>query len=242
VFPVQLNETTRAFFARLAEKEGGKDAPDMLAVLRTPPDPQAVARLSASPLYNATLRTTCVATMLDAGHAPNALPQRARATIQCRLLPGVDVEAARSTLVGVIADPKVSVTLANNPEPSPASPVSPEVLEAVGSVTGEMWPGVLVLPVMDVWSSDAATVRRAGIPCYGVSGVFFDVDDVRSHGQDERVGVREFYEGVEFMYRLIKKLTGRGAVLQPRAASEAGFTPAQRAGVQGGATQHPLAH
>lgn len=207
-FPVRLTDTTREFLRQLGSREGGATGGDMLAVLKDPPDPDALGRLSASPLYNATLRTTCVATMLEGGHAENALPQRARATIQCRLLPGDAVEEARATLVGVVADPQVAVTLINEPRPSPGSPVSPEVMGAVEAVTARMWPGVLVLPVMDVWSTDSIQFRRAGIPAYGISGVFFDVDDVRAHGKDERVGVREFYEGQEFTYQLMKTLTG----------------------------------
>jgi acetylornithine deacetylase/succinyl-diaminopimelate desuccinylase-like protein len=208
-FPVRLTETSREFLRQLGSREGGATGADMLAVLKDPPDPAALGRLSASPLYNATLRTTCVATMLEGGHAENALPQRARATIQCRLLPGDAVEETRSTLVRAVADPQVAVTLINEPKPSPGSPVSPEVMGAVEEVTARMWPGVLVLPVMDVWSTDSIQFRRAGTPAYGISGVFFDVDDVRAHGKDERVGVREFYEGLEFTYELMKALAGK---------------------------------
>jgi acetylornithine deacetylase/succinyl-diaminopimelate desuccinylase-like protein len=206
--PVRLTDTTREFFRQLGTREGGATGTDMLAVLRDPPDPAAVERLSASPLYNATLRTTCVATLLEGGHAENALPQRARATIQCRLLPGDAPEEVRAALVRAVADPQVAVTLINEPKPSPGSPVSPEVMGAVEAVTARMWPGVLVLPVMDVWSSDSIQFRRAGIPAYGISGVFFDVDDVRAHGKDERVSVDAFFKGQEYLYRLVKALAG----------------------------------
>jgi acetylornithine deacetylase/succinyl-diaminopimelate desuccinylase-like protein len=170
-------------------------------------DSNAIARLSNIPMYNSSMRTTCVATMLDAGQAENALPQRARATIQCRLLPGDTPAQARDTLLRVVGDSTVHVTILGMPEASPESPLSPEVMSAVGRVTQQMWPGVIVLPVMDPWSGDGHILRAAGTPVYGVSGMFYDIDDVRSHGKDERVLVRSFYEGVEFMYRLMRELS-----------------------------------
>ena len=205
-FPVQLNPSTRAFFARLAQQETGKLASDLKAVSGPKPDLRAAARLSRIPHYNSSMRTTCVATMLEAGHAENALPQRARATMQCRLLPGESPERIRETLARVVADSTIRVTLPEEPGPSPASPPSPEVMAAVERVTGAMWPGVIVLPVMDPWTTDGRYFRAAGTPVYGVSGVFYDVSDVRAHGKDERILVRSFYEGVEFSYRLLKDL------------------------------------
>lgn len=211
-FPMRLNETTRAYFRAIARQEQGQMGADLLAITRPNPDRRAVARVGASPFYHAMMRNTCVATMLEAGHAENALPQRARATIQCRLLPGEEPAAVRRTLERVMADSGITVALANEPNPSPASPVNPEIMRPVERITAEMWPGVVVLPVMDPWSTDGLHFRRAGIPVYGVSAVFIDVDDTRAHGRDERVGVREFYEGVEFMYRLIQALgVGPGA-------------------------------
>jgi len=209
-FPVRLNPTTRAFFRQLAEQEKGQVAGDLRAVSGVAPDPKAAGRLAAVPLYNSSMRTTCVATMLQAGHAENALPQRAQATIQCRLLPGDSPEATRATLAQVLSDPLIRVTLPDKPEISPASPLSPEVMTAVERVTAAMWPGVVVLPVMDPWSTDGAYLRRAGVPVYGVSGIFYDISDVRAHGKDERILVQSFYAGVEFMYRLMKDLTGGG--------------------------------
>jgi acetylornithine deacetylase/succinyl-diaminopimelate desuccinylase-like protein len=204
-FPAQLTETTRGYFRTIAKREQGQVAADMLAITRTPPDPKAAARLGASsPYYHAMMRHTCVATMLAAGDAENALPQRARATIQCRLLPGEDPERIRRTLARVVADSAIRVTLANQPRPSPASPLRPALMATIARITTEMWPGTLVLPVMDPWSSDGGYYRRVGIPVYGLSAVFADIDDIRSHGRDERVGVKEFYEGVEFMYRFIR--------------------------------------
>ncbi len=205
-FPVRLNETTRGFFAQLAGQEQGQLSGDLRALSGGNPDSAALGRLARVPLYNSSMRNTCVATMLDAGHAENALPQRARATIQCRLLPGESPEQVRDTLIRVVADSQVRVTLDGDPEPSPPSPLSPVVMKAVERVTARLWPGVSVLPVMDPWSTDGAYLRRAGVPVYGISGIFFDIDDVRAHGKDERILVRSFYEGVEFMYRLIREL------------------------------------
>ena len=209
-FPVRLNPTTRAFFRQLARQEKGQVGEDLRAVSGEVPDPGAAARLAAVPMYNSSMRTTCVATMLQAGHAENALPQRAQATIQCRLLPGDPPEEIRETLARVVSDTLIRVTLPDKPNIAPASPLSPEVMKGVEQVTAAMWPGVVVLPVMDPWSTDGALLRKAGVPVYGLSGIFFDIDDVRAHGKDERIGVQSFYEGVEFMYRLMKNLSGKG--------------------------------
>jgi acetylornithine deacetylase/succinyl-diaminopimelate desuccinylase-like protein len=207
-FPVQLNDTTQAFFARRAALEQDpKVAADMKAVGQGIVDTPAVQRLSATPLYNATLRTTCVTTVLRAGEAEAALPQRAQATVQCRLLPGESVSGAQATLVKVIADSGIKVSAIDNPTEAPGSPLRQDVLRAVERVTAQLWPGVPVVPAMDPWSSDSFYLRRAGIPSYGVSGVFTDQDSNGAHGRDEHVGVQAFRDGVEFTYRLIKGLT-----------------------------------
>jgi acetylornithine deacetylase/succinyl-diaminopimelate desuccinylase-like protein len=206
-FPVRLNAATRSFFSRMSEQDTGQVARDLKSVSGERPDPEAAQRLASVPLYNSSMRTTCVATMLNAGHAENALPQRAQATIQCRLLPDESPKITRATLVRVLADSLIKVTLSAPADLSPASPPSPEVMSAVASVTGAMWPGVIVLPVMDPWTTDGRHFRAAGTPVYGVSGIFYDIADVRAHGKDERVSVQSFYEGVEFGYRLMKGLT-----------------------------------
>jgi acetylornithine deacetylase/succinyl-diaminopimelate desuccinylase-like protein len=208
-FPVRFNDTTQAYVRAMADRVEEPARSDLLAAIATPPDPAAIARLGAEPIYNSMMRTTCVATVLEAGDAENALPQRARATMQCRLLPGDAIEEVRAKLAEVAGDPAVTVSVLNDPIVAPASPVSPEVMGAVERVAGRTWPGVAVLPVMDVWSTDGVYFRRAGLPVYGVSGIFFDIDDVRSHGRDERIYVEAFYEGVEFMYRFMKELSGR---------------------------------
>jgi acetylornithine deacetylase/succinyl-diaminopimelate desuccinylase-like protein len=206
-FPVRLTATTRSFFQRLAGQASDSVARDLRAVTQEPLDSKAIERLSAVPMYNSSMRNTCVATMLEAGHAENALPQRARATVQCRLLPGDTPEQVRDTLIRVLDDSSIHLTQLGERQAAPESPLSPEVMGAVERVTRSMWPGVIVLPVMDPWSSDSRHFRLAGYPVYGISGVFYDIDDVRAHGKDERVSIQSFYEGVEFMYRLMKELT-----------------------------------
>ena len=205
-FPVHLNETTRASFARLADLDSGQTAADMRTIARNEHDSAAAARLSTSPFYNAQLRTTCVPTMLEGGHAPNALPQTAKAVVNCRILPGETPEQTRAELVRVIADDSVRVTPVEDAKTGSASPLSPQVMVSVETVTRRLWPGVPVIPQMETGATDGALLRAAGIPTYGVSGVFLDVDDIRAHGRDERIIVRSFYDGVEYIYQLVREV------------------------------------
>jgi acetylornithine deacetylase/succinyl-diaminopimelate desuccinylase-like protein len=207
-FPPRLTETTRAFFQRMAGIAGDTLAEAMRAVTQgdTPP-PGAVSRLATDPFYNALLRTTCVATMLAAGHAENALPQTARATVNCRFLPGEVPDSVQATLVRVLADSAIRVTPVAAAKPSQTSPLLPEVLGAVERVTQAMWPGVPVVPTMVTGATDGLYLRNAGIPTYGVSGLFEEIGDIRAHGRDERIGVTAFFEGQEFLFRLVKELS-----------------------------------
>ena len=208
-FPVELNEVTRGYFERSASVQTDpKMAADMRAVARPTPDLAAAARLSASlPYYNAQMRTTCVATRLLGGHANNALPQMASANVNCRILPGVSPASVRDKLVEVLADPKIKVSFVGEANPSKPSPLRPDVIGAVESLTREMFPGVIVVPVMSTGATDGLYLRNGEIPTYGLDGTFGDIDDVRAHGRDERIGVKQFYEGLEFQYRLIKALS-----------------------------------
>lgn len=206
-FPVNLNEVTRAYFERVSKLESGQMAADLKAVTNTPPDPAAVARLSDIPAFNATMRTTCVATRLEAGHADNALPQMARAVVNCRILPTETAAQTQQTLIKVVANDRIVITPIQDPKPSPPSPLNPEVMRPLERITAEMWPGVPVVPVMSTGATDSLYLRKIGIPVYGVSGLFSDIDDSRAHGKDERIGVKEFYEGQEFLYRLVKALS-----------------------------------
>jgi acetylornithine deacetylase/succinyl-diaminopimelate desuccinylase-like protein len=207
-FPVELNEVTRGYFQRSADVQTDpKMAADMRAVAKPSPDLAAAARLSASlPYYNAQMRTTCIATRLAGGHANNALPQMASANVNCRILPGVSPASVRDKLVELLADPKIKVSFVGEATPSKPSPLRPDVIGAVESLTKEMFPGVIVVPVMSTGATDGLYLRNGEIPTYGVDGTFGDIDDVRAHGRDERVGVKQFYEGLEFQYRLIKAL------------------------------------
>jgi acetylornithine deacetylase/succinyl-diaminopimelate desuccinylase-like protein len=205
-FPVELDEITSAYFEKMAAIEGGENARDMLSVSRRS-DLEAAARLSRSPYYNAVLRTTCVATQLQGGHAENALPQTARATVNCRIFPGSDPKDIQRTLEGVVADESVRLTPVSQANPSLPSPLRPEVMGAIEKLTEEMWPGVPVVPTMSTGATDGLFLRNSGIPTYGVSGIFGDVDDARAHGKDERVLVASFYEGREFLYQLVKALS-----------------------------------
>jgi acetylornithine deacetylase/succinyl-diaminopimelate desuccinylase-like protein len=207
-FPVRLTETTRGFFDRLGRQTGGETGSDLQTIAAGRADSAAVARVSEIPMYNSSMRNTCVATMLQAGLAENALPAHAQATIQCRLLPGDSVAAIRDTLARVVGDTAIHVTVKGEPEGAPESPVNPEVMAAMEQATHALWPDVIVLPVMDPWSGDGRRFRNAGVPVYGVSGVFYDIDDVRSHGPDERVLAEAFDQGVEFTYLFMKALTG----------------------------------
>ncbi len=209
-FPVNLNATTRQSLERAAELEAPQMAADIRSALSADPDPAAVARLSANPGYNAQLRTTCVATMLEGGHAYNALPQSARATVNCRIMPGEKVDDVTATLVRVLADDKISVTPIGQPVLSAPSALDETLLSAIDKTSAEFWPGVPVVPVMSAGATDGSFLRNAGIPTYGHSGLAGDVDNSRAHGKDERVLVKSFFDGQEYLYRLVKRLSGGG--------------------------------
>jgi len=210
-FPVNLNDGTRAYFERTSNIESGQLAADMKSVITTTPDAEAIRRLSEYPNYNAMLRTTCVATMINGGHAENALPQTATATVNCRILPGEDPAKIKQMLIDVFADNAVSVTEIKPAKPSPPSPLDAEVFGPIEKLTKQMW-NVPVVPTMSTGATDGLYLRNAGIPTYGVSGLFADITDVRAHGRDERMGVKAFYEGQEFLYQLVKSLSEKPKV------------------------------
>jgi len=207
-FPVHLSEITRVYFERMSTVESGQVASDMKAILRDPPDPDALARLSQNPFNNATLRTTCVATMLQAGHAQNALPQRAQATVNCRILPNDSPEEVYRTLVRVLGDDGIKVTPANEPQPSPLPPRNPDLVRAVEAVSATLWPGVPVVGTLSTGATDGRFFNNAGIPTYGVTGLFRDPDGSGIHGLNERIRVRSLYESQEFLYQVVKRLGG----------------------------------
>ncbi len=215
-FPVELNEVTRTYFERRAPLETAQTRADMNAILHTPPDPAALKRLSEDARFNSTLRTTCVATRLNAGHANNALPQTAQAIVNCRILPGHSPAEIEQALIRVVADPKVAVsyigaigkaTKASDSKGFPTVLPSPEVLKPLERVAAEMWPGAPVIPDMETGASDSIYTVDVGIPSYGVNGVAIDQDDIRAHGKDERVRVSAYFDGVDFYYRFLKAMT-----------------------------------
>ena len=206
-FPVMLTATTRASFQQLGSLETGSTAADMHAVAKDPPDLVAAERLSRNVRLNAQLRTTCVATLISGGHAENALPQRAKATIQCRMMPGDSADNVQNRLLAALADPAISITLDAPPIVSPESPPTPQLMKRVTSLVHSMWPDVPVIPTMATGFSDDRQTRNAGMVSYDISGVWEDVDENRAHGRDERVGIQAFDESVEFTYRLIKTMS-----------------------------------
>lgn len=209
VFPVEFNDTTRAYFDRMSSIETGQLAADMRAILRDPPEADALARISANPSYNSLLHTTCVATMIDGGHAPNALPQRARANVNCRIFPGHRQEEIRATLEQVVDDAAVAITFADPPEAtSPPPPLTADILGPIEAVTQQMWPGVPVLPAMVAGGTDGRFLTPAGIPTYGVSGLFLQPEQVNAHGLNEKIPVQSLYESREFLDRLIRIYAG----------------------------------
>jgi acetylornithine deacetylase/succinyl-diaminopimelate desuccinylase-like protein len=211
-FPVHLNPASRGFFERSARILTGQVAKDMKSIAtQARLDPAVVARLSQTALYNAMLRTTCVATQVQAGHAPNALPQRATANVNCRIVPGETPADVQVALQKVLADPKIALRLkprAREDGPNSPSALSDEIMKPIEELTREQWPGLITIALMGTGATDSRYFRGAGIPMYGVSGIFSDIDDVRVHGKDERIGVQELYAGQEFLYRLVKRYAG----------------------------------
>jgi acetylornithine deacetylase/succinyl-diaminopimelate desuccinylase-like protein len=216
-FPFELNPVTSAYFEALSMQETGQSAADMKAILRTPPDPAAIARLSQDPAHNSTLHTTCVATRLEAGHANNALPQRATANVNCRILPGHSREAIRQQLIAVFADPKITVNYETDDEiilpkapdarALPPAAIQPEVMAALTAVSAKFWPRTPILPDMADGASDGVYTNAAGMPTYAISGIALETNDVRAHGKDERVPVASYFAGVDFYYQFLKTLT-----------------------------------
>ena len=216
-FPFELNSVTRGYYERMATIETGQRAADIKAILQTPPDSQAVERLSRDAVDHSIMRTTCVATRLDGGHANNALPQRARATVNCRILPGHSPEEVRHTLIEVVADPAIQVQYidsqgevrdtASDRRGYPPSPLLPEVIEPLDKLVGRMWPGLKVVPAMSAGATDGVYTSAAGLPTYAFGAIAIDQDNLRSHGKDENLGMESFYRGNEFFYRYLKMIT-----------------------------------
>jgi acetylornithine deacetylase/succinyl-diaminopimelate desuccinylase-like protein len=209
-FPLEVNATVRAYLTAMAGVSP-THAADMRLVAAGRPDPAAAARLSAAdPSLNSILRTTCTPTMVNAGHAPNALPQRARANVNCRILPRHTAAEVRADLERMIADPGIVVTLTGAPDPvSPPPPLTPAILDPILAAASRQWPGVPVVPSMAAGATDGRFTNAAGIPTYGVTGMFGDPDGGGVHGLNERIRVRSLYEGRDFLFDLVKAYTAR---------------------------------
>ncbi|NVM75684.1 acetylornithine deacetylase/succinyl-diaminopimelate desuccinylase-like protein [Duganella sp. SG902] len=206
-FPFKLSPVTRAFYERMAKIEKGQVAEDMKAILQDPPDPAALERLYAvSPSHNSTVRTTCVATKVDAGHADNALPQRARAIVNCRILPGEPIAEVQATLQRVVADDKIRITRVGEGVDGPMPPMTATLMKAVEEISEDMWPGVPVIPTMSTGGTDGRFLNNAGIWTYGVSGMFHGPEGSGAHGLNEHIRVKSLYDGQEYLYRLAKRL------------------------------------
>jgi acetylornithine deacetylase/succinyl-diaminopimelate desuccinylase-like protein len=216
-FPFELNEVTRAELTTRATLVEPQQANDIHAILKTPPDPAAMKRLSANPVYNATMRTTCVATMMSAGHAPNALPGRAQANINCRILPGHSQEEVRQDLIRIFADPTLAVDYVDNAgevlgkgsdrAAAPPPPLNEAVFKPLHETVQTLWPGLTILPEMETGASDSIYTIAAGMPSYGFNGMAIEEGDERAHGRDERLGIESYYAGVQFQYLYLKAMT-----------------------------------
>jgi acetylornithine deacetylase/succinyl-diaminopimelate desuccinylase-like protein len=207
-FPLKTNEVTAAYFKQMATLNKGPRKDDLEKVATGSEDAmRRIAQVSAA--WNATLRTTCVATQLEGGHAVNALPQLAAATVNCRVLPEDSVGYVKTTLEKVIADDQVKLAIVGDVPQGPASPMRPDIMKAVGRLTDTLWPGVPSIPIMVMGATDGRSLRVAGIPTYGIQGFFMDTNDMRMHGRDERMSVQSFYEGQQFLYELVKTLSAQ---------------------------------
>ena len=205
-FPMKLNEVTRAYFAGMAKIDTTGTSADLAKAAQG--DQEAMKRIAAaSPAWNSMLRTTCVATMLEGGHARNALPQLAAANVNCRVQGDESLESVMNALKKAIADDQVQISVTNEEENSPAAALRPDLMRAISKITDSMWPGVVVLPTMSTGATDGRMLRLAGIPTYGVQGFFGERDDNRAHGRDERMLVQSYYEGQTFLYDLVKTLS-----------------------------------
>jgi acetylornithine deacetylase/succinyl-diaminopimelate desuccinylase-like protein len=217
-FPFELNAITRAYFEKMSTIETGQLAADEKAILATPPDEAAIARLSKDPIHNSTLHTTCVATRLLAGHANNALPQMASANVNCRILPGHSIDEVRRDLIRIFDDPTLSVKYVDDanevhdtaPTRAALPPVAlqPEVLKTMDTLTAVFWPGTPVIPTMADGASDGVYTNAAGMPTYGINGIQLETNDVRAHGKDERLPIDSYDKGVQFYYYLVRSLSG----------------------------------
>ncbi|WP_395646789.1 M20/M25/M40 family metallo-hydrolase [Terricaulis sp.] len=208
-FPVELNPVTRAYFERMAPIVGGELGRNMAAIARNPNDTAAQAALAADPSNNSIMRTTCVATQLEGGHAPNALPQRARATLSCRVLQGHTPEEVQAALQAAIGDPDVHVNIVRRREGSQAPQLTRQIMGPIERTAARMWPGTPIIPTMTPGATDGRFLNTAGIPTYGVSGMFSTAGETNAHGLNEKIRVRSLYEGRDFLEAIVREYARR---------------------------------
>ncbi|HMH64964.1 MAG TPA: M20/M25/M40 family metallo-hydrolase [Rhizomicrobium sp.] len=203
-FPIQASDITKQYFAKMGPQVGGEMGAAMIAFSKG--DIKAASVLTKDPSYNAVLHTTCIPTLLNAGHANNALPQRADANINCRIFPGTTPEQVRDKLQELVGDSEIKVTLADKRSevPKGPQPLTPQIFKPVETLAAKMWPGVPVVPFMSAGATDGAFLTPAGIPTYGVSGMFGDPDGNGAHGLNERLRIKSVYEGRDFLYQVVK--------------------------------------
>jgi acetylornithine deacetylase/succinyl-diaminopimelate desuccinylase-like protein len=201
-----LNDVTRSFFMESARFQDPETAGAMQALASDSATAEQLALLAESAVYNSTMRTTCVATQLHGGHAENALPQTAQAIVNCRVLPQDSPDQVQETLRRILANDRIVMTSVFPAVASPPSPMTPAIMELLGGLSAQMYPGLPVMGKMSTGATDGLHVRNAGIPTYGVSALGADMDDIRSHGMNERVSVDAFYKAMEYWYRLMKNL------------------------------------
>jgi acetylornithine deacetylase/succinyl-diaminopimelate desuccinylase-like protein len=207
-FPVQSTDASRQYFARMAPLAGGEMGAAMTAFSRDPHDAKAAAILAGDPRYNATMRTTCVATLINGGHATNALPQRVTANVNCRIFPGTTIEAVRGKLQELVGDPQIRITAqAARNEPAAAPPLTDTIMKPIVSEAAKYWPGVPVIPQLEIGGTDASFMTPAGIPTYGFTGMFFEPDGSRLHGLNERIRTDVLYQGRDYLFDLVKAYT-----------------------------------
>jgi len=205
-FPIALNDATKGYYEQNAKIEPDPEvAGAMRAMVANPGDAAAAAILARDPGRNSMMRTTCVATMVEAGHAPNALPQRAKANVNCRILPGNDPKVIRDQLQEIVADPAIKITLAQDPDPvSPPPPLTPRIMAPATKVAAKIWPGVPFIPAMLTGATDGRFTNAAGVPTYGLSGLMAGVDGDHIHGLNERIQVKALMNGRQFLYEVVK--------------------------------------
>jgi acetylornithine deacetylase/succinyl-diaminopimelate desuccinylase-like protein len=205
-FPIEFTDASKAYLIRMAPLVGGEMGAAMAALAKDPSDAKAAAIVESDPGYNGMLHTTCVATMLNAGHATNALPQRAQAIVNCRIFPGTSVEQVQAQLVKLAGDPQVRVTAlgARSEVTKAPPPLTPQIMGPIETVAGQIWPGVPIIPVLTAGATDGAFLGPVGIPTYGVTGMFGDPDGNGVHGLNERIRVSSLFKGRDFLYGIVK--------------------------------------